>query len=374
MNFKDRLSKQLESRKENQSLRHLTVKPGLIDFTSNDYLGFARSKALKNLIDDKVKELNTNGATGSRLLSGNSAYTEKVEHYLAQIFKSQNSLIFNSGYSANLAVLSSLPQRGDTILYDELSHASIKDGARLSLANRYSFRHNDLDDLESKLKTATGNAFIAVESIYSMDGDACPLEDLVTLSEKYQAQVILDEAHSTGVIGPQGSGLSCELHLQDKISIRVYTFGKAMGIHGAAVACDQLLRDYLVNFARPFIYTTALSPHSITSIEMAFTYLSSHIHLQDQAKDRVKYFNTQFTQYLASRFTRTSLDHPIQTIVIPGNDQAKGIANYLQNKGYDIRAILSPTVKKGEERLRICLHIYNSDDDISGLIHSLAVL
>lgn len=374
MNFKDGLSKQLELRRENKSLRQLILKKDLTDFTSNDYLGLARSEELKNLIEDKAKELNANGATGSRLLSGNSVYAEHVEHLLAQIFRSERSLIFNSGYMANLAVLSCLPQRGDTILYDELSHASIKDGARLGLAKRFSFKHNNLSDLESKLKTATGNVFIAVESVYSMDGDTCPLKELVTLAEKYGAQIILDEAHSTGVIGPKGSGLSCSLGLEDKISIRIYTFGKAMGIHGAAVACDQLFRDYLINFARPFIYTTALPPHSIASIEMAFSYLSEHIYLQKQASNRVKYFNNLFKQRLSHKFSRTSLDHPIQTIVIPGNDQVKETATNLQNEGYDVRAILSPTVKKGEERLRICLHIYNSDVDISGLIHSLAAL
>jgi 8-amino-7-oxononanoate synthase len=176
------------------------------------------------------------GSTGSRLLSGNSELAMKLEAKLAATFRSQATLLFNSGYAANLAVLSSIPQKDDTIIYDELSHASIKDGARLSLAKKYSFRHNDMSDLERKISRSTGRVYVVVESVYSMDGDSCPLRELTQLSKKLGFTIILDEAHTTGVSGPRGSGVSVEFDLHDQIDIRIYTFGKAMGACGACVA------------------------------------------------------------------------------------------------------------------------------------------
>ena len=180
MNLDDWLKAKLNNRKENNLFRELKKPTGLVDFCSNDYLGLARSAELFQQIFQRCQndEEKKNGATGSRLLSGNSNLAEEVERKLANLFKSETALILNSGYTANLAIFSSLPQRNDTILYDELAHASIKDGARLSLAKKFSFRHNDLNDLEGKLKKATGNTYVAVESVYSMDGDECPLTDL----------------------------------------------------------------------------------------------------------------------------------------------------------------------------------------------------
>lgn len=374
MNLEDKLKKQLESRKQNLSYRKLSLPGKLVDFISNDYLGLARSKELASLINSRHHNVHHNGSTGSRLLSGNSALVESTEAQLYQVFASESALIFNSGYTANMAVLSSIPQRGDTIIYDELAHASIKDGARLSVAKRLSFKHNNLQDLESKIGSAEGNIFIVVESVYSMDGDFCPLKQLVDLAKKYSAHIILDEAHTTGLIGNSGSGFAVKLGLEKDILIRIYTFGKAMGIHGAAVACDSYLTEYLINFSRPFIYTTALSPHSILSISSAFTYLAKHTFLQTEINDRINLFNKLFTQKVGNRLKRPAHDHPIQAIIIPGNDRVKAAAIHLQSSGYDVRPILSPTVKIGEERLRICLHTFNSDDDISGLIHSLAAL
>jgi len=345
---------------------------GLVDFTSNDYLGLAQSEDLFQNIEKQIHthSLKLNGATGSRLLSGNSDHAEEIEKKLAHIFKSESTLLFNSGYTANLSVLSSLPQRGDTILYDELAHACMKDGARLSLAKRFNFRHNDLNDLESKLKLATGKIFIAVESIYSMDGDQCPLQELVKLSEKYGAFIILDEAHSTGVLGPAGAGLAVSLGLQDKIDVRIYTFGKGMGIHGACVAGSSTLRDYLINFARPFIYTTALPPHSIASIDCAFDFLDQNIHLQKVLDKKVKHFLHTLNHVGESSHSNSS----IQSIQIGGNEKTKNLALALQQKGFDVRPILSPTVPKGTERLRICLHTFNTDKEISRLIQSLQAL
>lgn len=361
----DFLSGKLKDRVRSGSLRTLSTTPdGSIDFSSNDYLGMARSMELQQRIHEKIKTHKSNGATGSRLLSGNDDYTVAVEQKLATVFNGDACLIFNSGYSANLAVLSSIPQRGDTILYDELAHACIKDGARLSMAKRFSFKHNDLIDLENKLQRAEGNVFIAVESIYSMDGDACPLAALVSLAEKYNAIIILDEAHSTGVMGTDGSGLATSLQLEHKIGIRVYTFGKAMGIHGACVVGSSMLIEYIINFARPFIYTTALPPHSIAAIECSFEYLAEHQHLQKELLQNIQYFKS-------SRKNNGASDSAIQPYIVPGNAQVKQVATALQMQGFDVRPILSPTVKEGTERLRICLHAYNNQGEMKQLMNTI---
>jgi 8-amino-7-oxononanoate synthase len=362
------LKEKLSKRYEQGLLRRLTTSQLPVDFVSNDYLGLARSKELSALIENTHRKLGIqNGSMGSRLLAGNSPYFQEVEKKLSSVFKSEASLIFNSGYSANLAVLSSVPQKGDTIIYDTLAHACIKDGARLSLAARHSFRHNDLNDLESKIKVSEGKIFIAVESVYSMDGDECPLREIIHLSEKYNASVILDEAHSTGVTGPQGAGLSVAKDLHQKIDIRIYTFGKGMGVHGACVAGSEPLIRYLVNFARPFIYTTALSQHSVASIDCAFAYLSANMNLQQTLRKKIDLYLSG----IRDLHNRTASLSAIQTILYPGNEVVKRAADSLQQKGFDIRPIVYPTVPKETERLRICLHSFNSDDEITALTQAL---
>lgn len=372
MNLDDRLEKMLVLRKEKNLFRELKTVGNLIDFCSNDYLGLARSETLFREISERSKmlSLHKNGATGSRLLTGNTQLTEAAEQTLASIFNAEAALILNSGYTANLAVFSSIPQKDDTLLYDELAHASIKDGARLSLAKRFSFKHNDLTDLESKLKRATGEIFIAVESIYSMDGDECPLRELQALAAKYGAAIILDEAHSTGVMGERGNGLATTLSLEHEIDIRIYTFGKAMGIHGACVVGSKKLIQYIINFARPFIYTTAPTPHSILSITCAFDFLQKNIHLQAALKDNI----ATFLDGTSSMENRTHSCSAIQTIVVPGNNPVKQASLLLQHHGFDVRPILSPTVPKGSERLRICLHAYNTPDEIAKLTAQLKLL
>jgi 8-amino-7-oxononanoate synthase len=364
MDINELINKKLDQRIAEKSLRELKTNFPQVDFVSNDYLGLARSEELFQLIEQKASALlpHRNGSAGSRLLAGNSVYAENVEQKLSTIFQAESSLLFNSGYVANLSVLSSVPQRGDTILYDELSHACIKDGARLSLAERHSFFHNDLDDLERKIKQSKGNVFIAVESIYSMDGDVCPLEELTTLAQRYGANIILDEAHSTGVMGNGGNGMAVSLKVHSKIFARIYTFGKAMGVHGACLAGSSSLIQYVINFARPFIYTTALPPHAIVSIACAFELLEKNDSLQKILRDKIARFKSQI---------KTTSHSAIQPIIIPGNDKVKSAASQLQRLGYDVRPVLSPTVKEGTERLRICLHTYNTDEEIAGLTNNL---
>jgi 8-amino-7-oxononanoate synthase len=368
-----KLHQKLLERAENNSLRKLTVTKGLIDFYSNDYLGLGKSESLSTLIHQECinQKGNTNGSTGSRLLSGNSEYALKLEDNLSILFKSEKALLMNSGYNANLSVLASIPQKGDTIIYDELIHASLKDGYRLSFAHRFPFKHNDLADLEAKLKKGKGAVFIVIESIYSMDGDCAPLKEIVELSTKYGAHIILDEAHSTGTLGLEGNGLACQLNLEQKIFARIYTFGKAMGVHGACVVGSKILIDYLINFARPFIYTTALPLHSLASIHCSFQFLKENIHLQEQLQEQISRFKLGLGEEIITSGNYIESKSPIQVIKLNNNENVKNASELLKITKLDVRPILYPTVKEGEERLRICLHTYNTHDEIDLLTHTL---
>lgn len=371
--FNKLLAKDLEKRRSEEAFRRLKiVDPSLIDFSSNDYLGLAQSAVLAEQIEKLIatQTVKKNGSTGSRLLTGNSALIEKVENDLAILFKSEAALLFNSGYTANLAVLSSLPKKGDTILYDELSHASIKDGMRLSLASRQSFKHNDLSDLSRKLQSTKGNRFVVVESVYSMDGDLAPIEELVKLCNSQDAHLIIDEAHSTGIYGEGGNGLCCQLHLEALVPVRIYTFGKAMGIHGACVAGSKELIDYIINFARPFIYTTAPDSKSVLSISAAFNFLNKKKSYVDQLKTNIEHF----TKSMSGVQELSSSNTAIQSFIIPGNSKVKAAAQHLQSSGLDVRPILSPTVPTGKERLRIILHAFNTTQEIDKLTSQLRLL
>lgn len=361
------LQQAIDKRYQESALRSPgSSNPSLVDFSSNDYLGLARSESLAAAIrmkEDSLHLINRNGATGSRLLTGNNPYTESVEQRLASVFKAEACLLFNSGYTANMAVLSSLPQKDDTIICDELAHACIKDGARLSPAKRFKFRHNDITDLQRKMKQTAGRRFVVVESVYSMDGDNCPLEEISALCRDQDATLIIDEAHSTGICGPSGGGMAIAAGLEHLCPVRIYTFGKAMGIHGACIAGSKILIQYLVNFARPFIYTTALPPHSIAAVECAFEFLEQHIGLQELLQDKINVYN----DCISPRIRATKNNSAIQTITIGGNEKTRHAALHLQQSGFDVRPILAPTVPAGTERLRICLHTFNSDQEILAL-------
>ncbi len=375
-NIQQRLQKQLDERKAAGNLRRLSVITGLADFCSNDYLGLAGNETLRQRIEQKAHDLAflPNGSTGSRLISGNSAFALETEQVLARIFDAESCLLFNSGYAVNSAVLATIPQKGDVIFCDELIHASLREGARLSYAQRYSFRHNDPEDLEKKIRQTrnqafTGEVFIAAESVYSMDGDFGPLADLLAVCTTYDAHLIWDEAHSTGIWGTHGSGLACAAGVHDQIFARIYTFGKAMGTHGACVAGSVTLTDYLVNFARGFIYTTAMPPHSLLSIRESFGFLAENSHLPGLITRKIKLFTHLLKDF---RDQMVVSESPIQIVKMNGNEPAKQLAQHLQRAGFDVRAILSPTVKAGEERLRICLHVHNTDAEIEALAGLLA--
>lgn len=216
----DFLNERLAQRREADLLRTLVDKSHLVDFCSNDYLGLAQSDPFKQLLNHKLTQNATHqiGATGSRLISGNSLYIEQLEQKIATFHQAPTGLLFNSGYDANIGVFSSIARRGDTLITDELAHASIIDGTRLTHAKRLRFRHNDLNDLEKKLRVAEGNIFVGIESVYSMDGDTAPLKEIVALTEQFGAHLIVDEAHATGIYGTKGEGLVQAENLQGKIS------------------------------------------------------------------------------------------------------------------------------------------------------------
>lgn len=372
--FPENLFKKLEIRKQNNSLRQLPSANELIDFASNDYLGLSQSEAIfqathQYLIEKKITQ---NGATGSRLISGNHKVYQEAENYIAKFHQSESALIFNSGYDANVGFFSSVPQKGDLILYDELSHASIRDGIQLSNAKAYKFKHNDFEDLEKRLRQAQSDNFIAevyivTESVFSMDGDSPNLEELVALSEKYGCLLVIDEAHALGVFGESEEGLAQMLGLQDKIFARIMTFGKGLGCHGAAILGSVELRDYLVNFARSFIYTTGLSPHSVATILIGYQYLEKENKDIMLLRENIIHFNQQKNLLgLKPMFVRSK--SAIQSAIIPGNENVKRLAQQLQDKGFDVKAILSPTVPEGQERLRFCIHSYNSEEEINQVL------
>ncbi len=373
--FPKSLQEKLDLRDANNALRSLKFSNELTDFSSNDYLGFSKSEIIFDqthqfLVENKYK---TNGATGSRLISGNHELYALSEDYIAKFHQSEAALLFNSGYDANVGFFSSVPQRNDIIFFDELCHASIRDGIQLSNAKSYKFQHNDVEDLEDKIvkfQSSNSNIFIVIESVYSMDGDSPNLEDLVSLSEKYNCYLIVDEAHALGVFGERGDGLIQLLGLQSKVFARIMTFGKGLGCHGAAVLGSNQLKSYLVNFARSFIYTTGLSPHSVATILIGYKTLSGQPKSIIDLKSNIVFFNQEKMRLgLKPMFVYSK--SAIQCAIVQGNDNVKRIAHELQEKGFDVKPILSPTVSEGQERLRFCLHSYNSQEEILAVMACL---
>jgi 8-amino-7-oxononanoate synthase len=354
----------------------------LIDFASNDYLGFAGNAELFSKTQRILEEYNIlqNGATGSRLLSGNHKLYPIAEKQIADFHKADAALIFNSGYDANIGFFSAIPQKGDFIFYDELAHASIRDGIRMSNAKAYKFNHNDLEDLKKKLNIITAEAnseiYIVTESVFSMDGDSPDLKAFSNFAKDGNYHLVVDEAHSVGVSGEKGKGLVQDLGLEKMVFARIVTFGKALGVHGAVILGSELLEQYLVNFSRSFIYTTALSPHSLAAIIASYERLEKFESVEFNSELKILQENILFFR---SEVNRLNLKQhflestsAIHCCIVSGNDEVKNIANQIQNKGFNVKAILSPTVPQGKERLRFCLHSYNSKEEIKDLLELLA--
>ncbi len=373
----DFLAQRLAKRKEQGLLRSLKLNEGLIDFCSNDYLGFANSGELHSLIAHfPVPPQHTVlGSRGSRLLAGNTAFAEELEQFIADFHRAESGLIFNSGYDANAGFFAAVPRKGDIVLYDELIHASVHDGIRMSKVAAISFLHNNIEDLREKLeginesKPDSQEVFVAVESVYSMDGDLAALSAFSETCENFNARLIVDEAHATGIIGKEGKGLVNELGLEKKVFARLHTFGKALGTHGAILLGSKLLRSYLINFARPFIYSTALPYPALVAIRCAYELLPK----ADQQRIQLMQLIIQFKKEmkLMTGFEVLESSSPIQSVIIPGNERVRKVAESLQAAGFDVRPIVAPTVPAGRERLRICLHAYNTEEEVRRLTGKL---
>jgi len=357
----------LKKRKDDGSFRKLESLGSRIDFCSNDYLGFAQNQGLTDAAEQLQKsKSNLLGSTGSRLISGQTEFIKDLESTIAQFHTGETALIFNSGYDANIGLISALSRRGVTILYDSEIHVSVKEGARLGNGKFFNFKHNNCEDLKKKLEQHDSPCFVMVESIYSMGGDQGLLQEISSVCAEKGAFLIVDEAHGVGLYGPNGSGLVCELGLEKKVFGRVVTFGKGLGAHGAAVIGDQVLTDYLVNYARSFIYTTALPFSSLAMISCAYQKLIAGETERKVLFGLIKYFRKQIVNLPGNHYLESG--SPIQSVLIPGNGPVKQCADALWTDGYAVKAIRSPTVPAGKERLRICLHVFNTKKEIDGLV------
>lgn len=361
----------LQMRKRTGNLRSLKASVGLIDFASNDYLGFARDSQLSEKMIDEWRKLAPDqyqfGSTGSRLLTGHHPIMDEIESIIAETHHAEEALLFNSGYTANMGLISTIAKQEDVFFYDAHVHASAHDGMQLSRARTIPWRHNDTTHLEQRLKSINflGNAFVLIESVYSCDGSIAPIQEICRLCDRYRVRLIVDEAHATGIIGDNGTGLVSHLQCGNNVFARIHTFSKALGIYGAAILCSTTLKNYLINFCRPLIYATALPIPILIGIKTAYAKLehteSTRLHLNQL----IRYFKEQETKI---HLRVLSSDTPIQAILIPGNLNASSLANFLRDHGIDARALLSPTVKRGTERLRICIHAFNSQREIDLLI------
>ncbi len=370
-NIQDILKQVLEQKKHSNSLRTLNTNYPSIDFASNDYLGFSKNGLLKKETErlETLYNIKHTGSTGSRLISGNSILTQRVENDIAQFHNTEAALIYNSGYNANIGLIAVIAQKNDLIIYDELIHASIIDGMRLSFAKRIKFKHNNIEHLQSIVKLnhhQYQSIFLIVESIYSMDGDAAPLLEIVKLCKQYNINLIIDEAHSIGVFGYQGKGICEELSIEKDCFARIYTYGKALGCHGASIVGSRVLIQYLINFSRSFIYTTALPILSILCIKAAYELLQ-HTEEIKKIQANILYFN-QHTQHIKNI---TPSNSSIHAILVSGNKNIDTLETKLTSNNFFVKAIKSPTVAANKERIRICLHSYNTTNEMKKLVDIL---
>ncbi|KKZ68627.1 8-amino-7-oxononanoate synthase [[Emmonsia] crescens] len=379
----------LDQREAKGHRRRLKVPPsGAVDFSSNDFLSLSTSATLRShFLQSLARESSSHSlaSKGSRLLDGNSAYAEELECFVASFHNAESGLLFNSGYDANLSIFSCIPQPGDVILYDELIHASVHDGMRLSRASRkIPFKHNSVDAFltiaqslaqeDHLIESGERNVLVAVESLYSMEGDIAPIAELLevikTVFPRGNGYMIVDEAHSTGAFGPRGAGIVQELGVESRIFIRLHTFGKALASHGAIVLCSHLTREYLINYARSLIYSTAMGLPSLVSTRAVYDLMSQGVTetLQSQLYELVQYMATGLKSLQQADPTILTIQHQNRSPIFSlQTAMARELASFLQAEGQIVRAIMPPTVPKGTERVRVCLHARNTFEEIDRL-------
>lgn len=361
---------QLESLKRGSRLRALGPRAGK-DFASNDYLGLAGSTLLHDGLREGMALGLPAGSGGSRLLRGNHAAHEALEADAAAHFGSQSALFFATGFAANAALFATLPQRGDLVVHDSLIHASAHDGMRLGRAECRPAAHNDPQAFHDvitawRAEGGTGRVWIAVESLYSMDGDCAPLADLAEVANNHDAVLVIDEAHATGVFGPAGKGLAHALAGQPNV-ITLHTCGKALGCEGALICAPRVVTDFLVNRARPFIFSTAPSPLIAHMVRKALALVAAHDDWREDLFARVG----EARRLLASRLGAQTGPTQILPVIIGEDARTMRIAASLQRQGFDIRGIRPPTVPQGTARLRISITRNVSMGDIGALAESL---
>ena len=353
-------------------LRNLAPRAGF-DFASNDYLGLANCERLKQAVSKAIANGTPVGAAGSRLLRGNAAEHESLEAQAAAFFGSERALYFGGGYIANFAVLTTLPQKGDLLILDALAHASMFEGAEAGRAAFVIAAHNDVGAFEQAIMNwrksgGTGQIWIAVESLYSMDGDFAPLADLVAMADRHDAFLYVDEAHATGIHGPDGKGLSAAFEGRENI-LALHTCGKALGASGALVTLSKTLSDYLINRARPFIYATAPSPLLAVAVSEALNIVRGEPERRQRLKSLIAFAGRELT---ARSNDLSPSGSQIMPVIIGDNGRTMNIANNLQARGFDVRGIRPPTVPEGTARLRISLTLNVDEATISAMLDAVA--
>lgn len=370
--LRKKMEQQLDARRTNGSLRRLrntgSIETGkLHEFSSNDYLDLSTSPTLRALFTLYMEQQPSLASTGSRLLSGNSSLAEVIEREASVFWQSQSSILCASGYEANVSIFGTLPQVGDTVIYDELIHASVHVGLKSSRASsKVPFRHNDLEQLRRLLrhegrKCKSHSVFLAIETVYSMDGDVAPLGEIIQIIRRVcpRTHLILDEAHATGVFGPRGEGLATAMNLQNspEILIRLHTFGKGSAGTGAIILCDDdLVKQYLLNYAKGLIYSTFMSVPALCLTRASLTMLSS---AQTVAPCAALWRRIAYTQSLLSTLPRSpliELPDSIDSAIVPIlSTRAVELSAYLEQHGFRVMPVRYPTVAKGRERIRLCL-------------------
>ncbi len=352
-------------------LRTLEPRVG-IDFSSNDYLGLADSPQLRQAVLDAIARGVPVGAGGSRLLRGNHAEHDLLESEAAAFFGAESALFFGGGFIANAAIFATLPARGDLIVYDELIHASTHEGMRLSKAECRPARHNDANHVEAVIANwrqagGVGQPWIAIESLYSMDGDFAPLDALAEVARRHDAILVVDEAHATGVFGDRGRGLAAHLEGRSEV-ISVHTCGKALGVMGALVLGPKSIRDFLINRARSFIYATAPSPLIAATVRAAIALVAT----DSNRRERLQHLIESGGRDLMARTGIKATASPIQPIIVGSDTRAVALAAALKAQGYDIRAIRPPTVPEGTARLRLTITLNTDAATLSHVICAIA--
>jgi 8-amino-7-oxononanoate synthase len=360
--LQNRIKAKLALCKINKNYRELKNSKNLDDFVSNDYLGFAKSTKLKSCLKNQLEKIDL-GSTGSRLLSGNHKIITETEEKICNFFNSKSAAIYSSGYSLNIGLLACLSTEKDIIILDSNIHVSLKNSAKLSKAQVFYFRHNDSAHLKKKLqrlqKSCFGAIFVTIESTYSMDGDQANIEEIESICSYFQANLIIDEAHSVGISGTYGEGLSAHLKNKKSILARIVTFGKAFGTQGAALLSSTLLNTWIKNSCHSFIYTTAPSPLNILTISNAIDELQNNSNHLKNIKQKIIETNKIF------KFNKWKT--PIYPFLFSDPLKLEQVSQKLAENKFNVLPIRSPTVRHGQERLRICVHNFNSKEKITKL-------